>query len=86
MSKRLFIGNLSFNVSEEELLTEFAPYGASEVAIPTSETGRPKGFGFVTVEDDQAEAAIAAMDGRELKGRQIAVSEARPRPMGGRGG
>jgi RNA recognition motif-containing protein len=86
MGKRLFVGNLSFEVSEAELQEAFAPYGAGEVVIPTSETGRPKGFGFVEVEEEQAQAAISAMDGKELHGRPIAVNEARPKPEGGRGG
>ena len=86
MTKRLFIGNLSFNVSEDELLEAFTPYGATEVAIPVSESGRPKGFGFVTVPADQADAAIQAMDGKDLAGRTVAVNEARPREAGGGGG
>jgi RNA recognition motif-containing protein len=87
VSKRLFVGNLSFDVSEDELREVFAPYGASDVVIPTSDGGRPKGFGFVEVETDQAQAAISALDGKELRGRAIAVNEARPKPEGGsRGG
>ena len=80
MSKRLFVGNLSFDVSETELQEAFAPYGATGATIPTNDTGRPKGFGFVDVADDQAEAAIGAMDGKDLRGRAIAVNEAKPRP------
>src|SRR2546423_14406524 len=76
LTKRLFIGNLSFNVSEDELLEAFTPFGATEVAIPVSESGRPKGFGFVTVPADQADAAIQAMDGKDLAGRTVAVNEA----------
>lgn len=86
MSKRLFIGNLSFEVSEEELRTAFTPYGVSDIVIPTSHGGQPKGFGFVEVESDQAQAAISAMDGKELHGRAIAVSEARPKTESSRGG
>ena len=86
LTKRLFIGNLSFNVSEDELLEAFTPFGATEVAIPVSESGRPKGFGFVTVPADQADAAIQAMDGKDLAGRTVAVNEARPREQGGGGG
>ena len=86
MTKRLFIGNLSFNVSEDELLEAFSQFGATEVAIPVSESGRPKGFGFVTVPADQADAAIQAMDGKDLAGRTVAVNEARPREAGGGGG
>jgi RNA recognition motif-containing protein len=86
LTKRLFIGNLSFNVSEDELLEAFTPFGATDVAIPVSESGRPKGFGFVTVPADQADAAIQAMDGKDLAGRTVAVNEARPREQGGGGG
>jgi RNA recognition motif-containing protein len=84
----LFIGNLSFNVTESDLEEAFAQWGATEAAIPTSEAGRPKGFGFVNVAADQMDAAISAMDGKELHGRAIAVNEARPREprSGGYGG
>src|SRR5438309_2498102 len=75
LTKRLFVGNLSFNVSEDELLEAFSQFGATEVAIPVSESGRPKGFGFVTVPSDQADAAIQAMDGKDLAGRTVAVNE-----------
>ena len=86
MGKRLFIGNLSFDVTEEDLRAAFEPYGATEVVLPTSETGRPKGFAFVEVSEGQAQAAISAMNGKELQGRAIAVDEARPKPAGGGGG
>ena len=94
MSKRLFVGNLSFDINEAQLQETFAPYGCTGATIPANENGRPKGFGFVDVADDQAAAAIAAMEGKELGGRNIAVSEAKPRPEvntwgsggGGRGG
>ena len=80
MSKRLFVGNLSFDVSETELQEAFAQFGATGATIPTSESGRPKGFGFVDIGTDQMEAAIAAMNGKELRGRTIAVNEAKPKP------
>jgi len=86
LTKRLFIGNLSFNVSEDQLLEAFSQFGATEVAIPVNETGRPKGFGFVTIPADQVDAAIAAMDGKDLAGRTVAVNEARPREARGGGG
>jgi RNA recognition motif-containing protein len=85
VGKRLFIGNLSFDVTEDELRSAFEPYGATEVVIPTSDSGRPKGFGFVEVPDDQAAAAITAMNGKEMQGRALAVDEARPKPAGGGG-
>jgi RNA recognition motif-containing protein len=86
LTKRLFVGNLSFNVSEDELMEAFSQFGATEVAIPVNESGRPKGFGFVTVPADQADAAIQAMDGKDLAGRIVAVNEARPREPRGGGG
>src|SRR5690349_21193111 len=88
MSKRLFVGNLSFNITEQQLQELFAPYGSTSATIPTNDNGRPKGFGFVDVADDQAEAAIRDLNGKDVDGRAIAVNEARPRPDmgGGRGG
>jgi RNA recognition motif-containing protein len=79
MSKRLFVGNLSFDISEAELTELFAPYGATSASIPTNDSGRPRGFGFVELPDDQVAAAIAAWDGKEMRGRTVAVNEARPR-------
>jgi RNA recognition motif-containing protein len=86
VGKRLFIGNLSFDVTEADLQAAFEPYGVTEVVVPTSESGRPKGFAFVEVEENQAQAAIQALNGKEMQGREIAVDEARPRPAGGGGG
>lgn len=94
MNKRLFVGNLSFDISETALQEAFAAYGSTGATIPTNDNGRPKGFGFVDVAADQMEAAINGMNGKELGGREIAVSEAKPRPEvgqwggggGGRGG
>lgn len=88
MSKRLFVGNLSYNTTENDIQSAFAPYGASSVTIPTDYDGRGKGFAFVDVADDQLNAAISAMNGRELDGRAVNVNEARPRPerTGGSGG
>jgi RNA recognition motif-containing protein len=87
MSKRLFVGNLSFDTSESSLDAAFSEWGGSGATIPTNESGRPKGFGFIEVADDQASAAIAAMNGKELDGRALTVNEARPREdRGGYGG
>jgi nucleolin len=80
MSKRLFVGNLSFDVSEEELRNAFAAWGATGATIPMNQSGRPKGFGYVDVAAEQAQAAIAAMQGQELGGRALDVSEAKPKP------
>jgi RNA recognition motif-containing protein len=87
MSKRLFVGNLSFNTSETQLQEVFAPFGCTSVTIPTDHDGRAKGFGFVDVEDDQMNAAISAINGKDIDGRTLNVNEARPREdRGGRGG
>ena len=83
MTKRLFVGNLSFNTTEDDLQSAFAPFGSTSATIPVNESGRSKGFGFVDVEGDQMEAAISQWDGKELNGRAINVNEARPRPEGG---
>ena len=86
MTRRLFVGNLSFDVSEAQLQAAFAPYGATGAMIPTrwSRSGRkadrPKGFGFVEVAAQQMEPAIAAMTGHILDGRALEVREAKPRP------
>jgi RNA recognition motif-containing protein len=80
LTKRLFVGNLSFDISEAELQEIFAPYGATGATIPANDNGTPKGFGFVDIAAEQMAAAIAAMDGKELKARAVAVSEAKPKP------
>src|SRR5947208_2250536 len=86
MSKRLFVGNLSFNTSEADLESAFSQWGGSGATIPTNESGRPKGFGFIDVADDQMDAAISTMHGKELDGRSLTVNEARPREDRGGGG
>jgi RNA recognition motif-containing protein len=80
MNKRLFVGNLSFEISEEELKNAFAAWGASGATIPMNQSGRPKGFGYVDVAAEQAQEAIAAMQGKEIGGRTLDISEAKPRP------
>ena len=93
MATRLFVGNLSYRMSEQELKEVFEEGGRSvvEVKIVTDrETGRSRGFAFVEMgSDSEATAAIEALGGREVAGRPINVSEARartPRPPGGGGG
>lgn len=86
MSKRLFVGNLSYGITEAQLQEAFAPYGCSSAVIPVDYDGRGKGFGFVDVEDDQMSAAISAMSGKEVGGRELTVNEARPRAERGGGG
>src|SRR3954454_5457943 len=80
VSKRLYVGNLSYGVTEDDLLQAFSEFGATDATVPTDESGRSKGFGFVEVDDAQANAAIAAMNGKEHNGRPLTVNEARPRP------
>jgi RNA recognition motif-containing protein len=78
-TKRLYVGNLPWNVNEESLQAAFAEWGASGATIPMNDQGRSKGFGFVDVAADKAEAAIEAMNGNESMGRPLTVNEARPR-------
>jgi cold-inducible RNA-binding protein len=80
MSKKIYVGNLSFRTTEEELSGLFEQVGVVEsVSIITDrDTGRSKGFGFVSMNDDDAEKAIAAFNGKELSGRALTVNEARP--------
>jgi|SRR3989338_7630470 len=81
MSKKLYVGNLPFSTGNEQLAKLFSAYGeASEATvIAFKNTGKSKGFGFVTLTDDaQAEKAIQEMNGKEVEGRKIVVSEAQP--------
>lgn len=89
MSKRLYVGNLPFTVSQEEVKAEFAKYGTIEDChLPMDrESGRPRGFGFVTFADNtEADAAIAALNGANFGGRSLRVNEAEDRRAGGGGG
>lgn len=79
---KIYIGNLSFDVTEEELQQKFAPFGEVEsVAIPTDRySGRPRGFAFVEMPAvSEGRAAIAALNGKMLKDRTLTVNAARPR-------
>ena len=85
----IYIGNLSFDATEEDLNEVFAEYGTvKRVQLPTDrETGRKRGFGFVEMSSDEEEAAaIEALDGAEWMGRDIRVNKARPREPRGGGG
>jgi len=85
----IYVGNLSFTTTEDDLKRAFESYGRVESArcVIDRDTNRSKGFGFVEMADDsEANAAISALDGRDLDGRTIKVNEARPREEGGRGG
>ncbi len=89
MSSKLYVGNLDFNTTEDELRSAFAAHGAvSEVFMATDKfTGRPRGFAFVTMgSPEEAKAAISAIHGTKLGSRELTVNEARPReerPAGG---
>ena len=92
MSKRIYVGNLSYQTTEGDLTSLFEQVGPVESAniITDRDTGRSKGFGFVEMGDEDAEKAIAQFNGAELNGRTMTVNEARPRversSKGGRGG
>jgi RNA recognition motif-containing protein len=92
MSNKLFVGNLSFNITENDLNDAFAAFGTvTETNLMMDRTtGRPRGFGFVTMSSPaEAEKAIEAMNGKEMDGRALTVNIARPRedrPPGGGGG
>ena len=96
MAKNIYVGNLSFNATEDQVRGMFEAYGAVErVSIVTDrDTGQPRGFGFVEMDNDsEGDKAIAALNGQEFEGRALSVNEARPktdRPRhdggGGRGG
>jgi RNA recognition motif-containing protein len=83
----IYVGNLSFQVQEEDLKEVFAEYGSvTRVSLPTDrESGRPRGFAFVDMSDQSEEAkAIADLDGAEWLGRTLRVNEAKPRQPKGR--
>jgi len=92
MSNKMFVGNLSFNTTENDLQDAFAAHGTvTEVNLMMDRaTGRPRGFGFVTMSTaEEAQTAIAALNGKQLDGRDLTVNIAKPReerPAGGGGG
>src|SRR5215213_8658795 len=93
MSKRIYVGNLSYQTTENDVASLFEQAGEVEsVSIITDrDTGRSKGFGFVEMSNEDADKAIAQFNGMELNGRALTVNEARPREEragggGGRGG
>lgn len=89
MSKKLFVGNLSWGTGEEELKSLFTVLGsvAEAKVITDRETGKSRGFAFVTMTDaDDADKAISSLDGKELDGRKIKVSEAVDKPRTSSGG
>jgi RNA recognition motif-containing protein len=90
MAKKLYVGNLSYGVTDADLARMFEAHGTVQSAqvIMDRDTGRSKGFGFVEMASDQeAQAAITAMNGQAIEGRSLTVNEARPKESGGgRGG
>jgi cold-inducible RNA-binding protein len=87
--KNIFVGNLDFGATESSIRSLFEPYGAvdSVNVITDRDTGRSRGFAFVTMSDSaQAEQAIAALNGSDVDGRALNVNEARPKTEGGGGG
>jgi RNA recognition motif-containing protein len=89
MGKKLYVGNLSYDVDSNGLQQMFEPYGNVQSAqiITDRDTGRSKGFGFVEMSNDQeAQAAIAALSGSQVGGRSLTVNEAKPREDRGGGG
>ncbi|MDC7225294.1 MAG: RNA-binding protein [Spirochaetales bacterium] len=82
MAKKIYVGNISFNAQEDDLRTLFSQYGeVVDVKIITDKyTERSKGFGFIEMQEDSAaEAAISALDGKEMLGRELRVNEAQER-------
>jgi len=86
MGKKLYVGNLSYDVTDSALQTLFAPHGTVQSAqvIMDRDVGRSKGFGFVEMGNDQeAQAAIKALNGKDSGGRSLKVNEAKPRESSG---
>jgi RNA recognition motif-containing protein len=81
MAKNIYVGNLPWSATEDEVRNAFAAYGEviSVRLVEDRETGRPRGFGFVEMEDAGADKAIEALDGTDFSGRTLKVNEARPR-------
>src|SRR4029450_5715486 len=90
MSKKVFVGNLSFQTTESDISNTFSQYGTVESVqiITDRDTGRSKGFGFVLMDEDGADTAIAELNGSQVDGRALTVNEAKPmvkREFGGGG-
>jgi cold-inducible RNA-binding protein len=90
MSKKVYVGNLSFNTNESDVRSAFEEYGTVEsvTIITDRDTGRSKGFGFVEMSEEDANKAIAGLNGTQLDGRALTVNEAKPmvkRDFGGGG-
>jgi RNA recognition motif-containing protein len=87
LSKRIYVGNLPFTSTEDDVRALFSTHGeVVNVFLPTDrDTGRPRGFGFVEMEDADADKAITSLDQSDFNGRALRVNEARPREGGGGG-
>lgn len=89
MAKNIYVGNLTWDATSDDLLALFQEHGAVTRAqvISDRETGRSRGFGFVEMANDaEAQKAIDALNGQDFRGRALTVNEARPREQGGGGG
>ena len=90
MSRNVYVGNLPYRITDEEVRQVFAQNGREVVSVNLiidRETGRPRGFGFVEVDDDAVQTMVQALDGKDLGGRALRVNEAQDRPRtGGSGG
>ena len=86
--KKIYVGNLPFSATEDEIKELFGQHGTvhSVALINDRETGRPRGFGFIEVDDDALAGMIQNLDGKEMDGRALRVNEAQDRPRGGGGG
>ncbi len=86
--KKIYVGNLPFTATEDDVKELFGQHGTvhSVALINDRETGRPRGFGFIEVDDDALSAMIQNLDGKEMGGRALRVNEAQDRPRGGGGG
>ena len=88
MGKKLYVGNLTYGITDSQLQQLFEAHGTVQSAqvIIDRDTGRSKGYGFVEMGSDaEAQAAIAALNGKDVEGRSLTVNEARPKPEGGGG-
>lgn len=88
MSKKVYVGNLSYDTTEQDVREMFAEYGTIEsiAMINDRDTGRFRGFAFVEMENSAADSAIKALNGKEMMGRELTVNEARPREERSGGG
>jgi RNA recognition motif-containing protein len=86
--KKIYVGNLPFSATEDDVKELFGQHGTvhSVALIMDRETGRPRGFGFIEVDDNDLSGMIQNLDGKEMDGRALRVNEAQDKPRGGGGG